>query len=62
MTLAGQIRLRKGPVSAPISADDGNIAHETRVENLRRLIAKGAYRIHPQKLALKILVKTLRKA
>jgi anti-sigma28 factor (negative regulator of flagellin synthesis) len=31
-----------------------------RVEHLRRLVAKGAYKVNPQHLALSILVKALR--
>jgi anti-sigma28 factor (negative regulator of flagellin synthesis) len=32
-----------------------------RVEDLRRMVASGAYKVSPQRLALKILVKALRK-
>jgi anti-sigma28 factor (negative regulator of flagellin synthesis) len=35
------------------------IARQSRVEELRRLVAKGQYKVSPQRLALKILVKAL---
>jgi anti-sigma28 factor (negative regulator of flagellin synthesis) len=34
-------------------------ARQLRVEELRRLVARGAYKVDPQKLALRILVKSL---
>jgi anti-sigma28 factor (negative regulator of flagellin synthesis) len=37
------------------------IARAVRVEELRRLVASGRYRVEPQKLALKILAKALRR-
>jgi anti-sigma28 factor (negative regulator of flagellin synthesis) len=37
-----------------------NISRQARVEELRQLVAKGAYKVSPQRLALKILVKALR--
>jgi len=33
-----------------------------RVEHLRQLVAQGTYKISPQRLALKILVKALRES
>ncbi len=61
MTLLENPRLRKGPVATPPGEHAEVIARQTRVEHLRQLVAQGAYKVHPQRLALKILVKALRK-
>lgn len=34
-------------------------ARQLRVEELRRLVAKGAYKVDPRRLALRILVKAV---
>ncbi|HEY5282796.1 MAG TPA: flagellar biosynthesis anti-sigma factor FlgM [Polyangia bacterium] len=36
------------------------MARQVRVEHLRQLVAKGEYKVSPQRLALRILVKALR--
>jgi anti-sigma28 factor (negative regulator of flagellin synthesis) len=36
------------------------VARQIRVQHLRQLVASGTYRVSPQRLALKILVKALR--
>jgi len=36
------------------------MARQARVEQLRQLVAKGEYKVSPQRLALRILVKALR--
>jgi anti-sigma28 factor (negative regulator of flagellin synthesis) len=53
--------VRKGPVATPPGEYAEVIARQTRVEHLRQLVARGDYKVHPQRLALKILVKALRK-
>lgn len=35
------------------------IARQLRVEELRRLVARGAYKVDPQRLAMRILFKSL---
>jgi anti-sigma28 factor (negative regulator of flagellin synthesis) len=37
-----------------------SVARQVRVERLRQLVASGNYRVSPQRLALRILVKALR--
>jgi anti-sigma28 factor (negative regulator of flagellin synthesis) len=36
------------------------IDRQMRVQHLRQMVAQGAYKVSPQRLALKILVKALR--
>ena len=60
MALSENLRIRKGPASAPLGVNADVIARQVRVEHLRQLVAKGAYKVSPQRLALKILVKALR--
>jgi len=36
------------------------VARQMRVQTLRQLVANGTYKVSPQRLALKILVKALR--
>jgi len=59
MALSKAHRARKS-VSAPPSAHAEVIARQVQVEELRRLVAKGAYKVNPQRLALRILVKSLK--
>lgn len=59
MALSENIRVRKAPSAAPIGVHAEAIARRSRVEELRRLVAKGQYKVSPQRLALKILVKAL---
>lgn len=61
MTLSEELRIRKGPAHAPLGANADRVARQMRVEDLRRMVASGAYKVSPQRLALKILVKALRK-
>lgn len=62
MTVTGRLRSRKGPKAAAAiaSAQGVDFARQARVAELRRLVASGGYRVEPQKLALKILVRALR--
>jgi anti-sigma28 factor (negative regulator of flagellin synthesis) len=59
MALSENIRVRKAPSAAPLGARAESVARQCRVEELRRLVAKGQYKVSPQRLALKILVKAL---
>jgi anti-sigma28 factor (negative regulator of flagellin synthesis) len=54
-----QSQLRKQPAKAPLGANVRAVARQTRVEELRQAVAKGSYKVSPQRLALKILVKAL---
>jgi hypothetical protein len=58
MPASTQPRLRKGPHPALVGEE--SVSRQIRVEELRRLVAQGTYKVHPQRLALKILVKALR--
>jgi anti-sigma28 factor (negative regulator of flagellin synthesis) len=60
MTLSEDIRIRKGPARAPLGTNAEVVARQMRVEELRQMVASGAYKVSPQRLALKILVKALR--
>jgi anti-sigma28 factor (negative regulator of flagellin synthesis) len=60
MAASTEIQLRKGPRSAPGVEDATSVSRRIRVEELRRQVAEGTYKVHPQRLALKILVKALR--
>jgi anti-sigma28 factor (negative regulator of flagellin synthesis) len=44
---------------AAVSANVEALEHRKRVKELKELVATGQYRVFPQKLALKILVKAL---
>ena len=59
MALSIDHRVQKSPHSAPPAAHPEVVARQVRVEDLRRLVAKGAYQVSPQRLALRILVKSL---
>jgi anti-sigma28 factor (negative regulator of flagellin synthesis) len=60
MALSEQLRIRKQPARAPLGVNALAIDRQARVEQLRQMVAKGAYKVSPQRLALKILVKALR--
>lgn len=60
MALSEQLRLRKQPAKAPPGALTEAIDRQMRIEHLRQLVANGTYKVSPQRLALKILVKALR--
>jgi hypothetical protein len=49
----------KPALVAPAPAPDETNPRQLRVEELRRLVARGEYKVSPQKLALRILVKSL---
>jgi anti-sigma28 factor (negative regulator of flagellin synthesis) len=59
MALSKDLRTRKAPISAPPGVHADRIVREVRVEELRRLVAKGEYKVSPQRLALRILVRSL---
>ena len=52
-------QLRKGPQKAPLGDHAESVSRHMRVQELRRQVAEGTYKVHPQRLALKILVKAL---
>jgi len=60
MAPSEDIQLRRGPARAPLGMNAEVVARRVRVEQLRLMVAEGAYKINPQRLALKILVKALR--
>jgi anti-sigma28 factor (negative regulator of flagellin synthesis) len=41
-------------------AEDGDIIRQARIEELRQMVAAGRYRIQPERLALRILVRALK--
>jgi anti-sigma28 factor (negative regulator of flagellin synthesis) len=57
MALSKQQQTHRAPLSP--SASPETTARQARVEELRRMIAKGTYTVSPQRLALRILVKSL---
>ena len=59
MALSEQLRIRKQPAHAPFGANAEAIDRQSRVEQLRQMVARGTYKVSPQRLALKILVKAL---
>jgi anti-sigma28 factor (negative regulator of flagellin synthesis) len=59
MALSKAHSVRRSHISAPPAANPEVIARQVRVEEIRRLVAKGAYKVNPQRMALKILVKSL---
>ena len=50
----------KGLVGA-LGAEGADISRQARIEELRQMVAAGRYQIQPQKLALKILVLSLKR-
>jgi anti-sigma28 factor (negative regulator of flagellin synthesis) len=60
MAPSENIQYRKAPAKAPLGMNADAVARQMRVQNLRRLVASGTYKVSPQRLALKILVKALR--
>ncbi len=60
MAAPNNLQARKGPLSAPSTGSAESVSRRMRVEELRRQIVEGTYRVYPQRLALKILVKALR--
>ncbi len=53
------LREQKARISAPPSAHAEVVARQVRVEELRRLVAQGAYKVDPRRVALRIFVKTI---
>ena len=60
MAPSENFQLRKAPAKAPLGMNADAVARQMRVQHLRRLVANGTYKVSPQRLALKILVKALR--
>jgi anti-sigma28 factor (negative regulator of flagellin synthesis) len=60
MSAQTHVQVRKGPANAPLGGHAESVSRHMRVQELRRQVADGTYQIHPQRLALKILVKALR--
>lgn len=60
MAPSENLQLRKGPTRAPLGMNTETMDRRARVEHLRQMVANGTYRVSPQRLALKILVKALR--
>ena len=57
---------RLGPRSNPdfaraTGAQGADISRQARIEELRQMVATGRYQIQPEKLALKILVRALKR-
>jgi anti-sigma28 factor (negative regulator of flagellin synthesis) len=61
--MALTIGTRRGPRSANLvaSSSEGDVGRAARVEELRQMVASGRYQVQPQKLALKILVRALKR-
>jgi len=57
-------RLRSGSTKDFVGApgeEGADISRQARIEELRQMVAAGRYQIQPQKLALKILVLSLKR-
>ena len=57
-------RLRSGSTKdfvGALGAEGADISRQARIEELRQMVAAGRYQIQPQKLALKILVLSLKR-
>jgi anti-sigma28 factor (negative regulator of flagellin synthesis) len=55
---------RRGPQSASDfakTAGNADLNRMARVEDLRRLVAAGRYQVQPERLALRILVRSLKR-
>jgi anti-sigma28 factor (negative regulator of flagellin synthesis) len=44
-----------------LGAEGADISRQARIEELRQMVAAGRYQVQPQKLALKILVLSLKR-
>lgn len=60
MAVRTDSQVRKGPHGAPLGNNAAAVSRQIRVQELRRQVAQGTYKVYPQRLALKILVKALR--
>jgi anti-sigma28 factor (negative regulator of flagellin synthesis) len=47
--------------SKQVATASGDVARQARVEELRQMVAAGRYQVDPYKLALKIMVRALRR-
>lgn len=61
--MALTIGTRRGPRTANLiaAASQGDVDHAARIEELRQMVASGQYQVEPQRLALKILVRALKR-
>jgi|WetSurMetagenome_2_1015567.scaffolds.fasta_scaffold333575_2 anti-sigma28 factor (negative regulator of flagellin synthesis) len=59
MALSKEHQAGKSPTFVAQGSTVEVIVRQARVEELRQLVAKGAYKANPQRLALKILVESL---
>jgi len=59
MTGTSRLPSKGKAVSRAVATGSGDIARQSRVEQLRRMVAAGQYQVDPYKLALKIMVKAL---
>ncbi len=63
MPSTGNPRLHKSTKLRDVVAvsERNDLSREMRIEGLRQMVAAGRYKVEPQKLALKILVRALRR-
>jgi anti-sigma28 factor (negative regulator of flagellin synthesis) len=64
MALTSRSRLRTSSAkdfAGAIGEQDADISRQARIEELRQMVASGRYQVQPQKLALKILVRAMRR-
>lgn len=59
MTVTSKLPVKGKVVAKAVASAGADIARQARVEELRRMVAAGRYRVDPYKLALKIMVKAL---
>jgi anti-sigma28 factor (negative regulator of flagellin synthesis) len=60
MKVTGRLGTKKSVRDKAIAAaGSGDIGRQARVEELRRMVAGGRYRVDPYRLALRILVRAL---
>ncbi len=54
-------KVASGKTKALQASAGGDIGQESRVEELRQMVAAGRYEVHPFKLALKIMVRAMKR-
>lgn len=59
MTVTSKAPGRSKAVHKAVAASGADVARAARVEELRRMVASGRYKVNPYKLALKIMVRAL---
>jgi anti-sigma28 factor (negative regulator of flagellin synthesis) len=59
MALIKTHRAHGNTTAAPLDTRPEVVTREMRVEELRRLVARGDYKVDPQRLALRILCRAL---